>query len=148
MEDLDDLVKEIVTHVPSCDMQSIKTLLKVNCVILQRVRESIHRVDPFGLETRLCRTLHHRQYNVASPNALWHINGHHKLIRWQLVIHGGRFFNITLPSNFVWEKTDKLTRPQLEAYFGFVILMGLPSYHDEFFHYNPVANRIPQDRFF
>ena len=69
----------------------IQTLLKVNGVILQRerVRESIHRVDPLGLETRLRRTLHRRQHNVASPNALWHIDGYHKLIRWRLVIHGG-----------------------------------------------------------
>ena len=30
-----------------------------------------------------------RTYNVTSPNSLWHIDGHHKLIRWKLVIHGG-----------------------------------------------------------
>ena len=90
-EDLDDLVKEIVTRLPACGIRSIQTLLKVNGVILQRerVRESIHRVDPLGLETRLRRTLHHQQYNVASPNALWHIDGYHKLIRWRLIIHGG-----------------------------------------------------------
>ncbi|KAF8198607.1 hypothetical protein BJ912DRAFT_845473, partial [Pholiota molesta] len=28
------------------------------------------------------------RYNVACPNALWHINGHHKLILWGIVIHG------------------------------------------------------------
>ena len=26
---------------------------------------------------------------MPSPNALWHIDGCHKLIRWCLVIHGG-----------------------------------------------------------
>ena len=90
-EDLDDLVKEIVTNLPACGIRSIQTLLKVNGVILQRerIRESIHRVDPLGLETRLSRTLHRRQYNVASPNALWHIDGYHKLIRWRLVTHEG-----------------------------------------------------------
>ena len=55
----------------------------------ERVRESIHRVDPLGLETRLHRALHRQQYNVVSLNALWHIDGYHKLIRWRLVIHGG-----------------------------------------------------------
>ena len=90
-QDLDDLVKEIVTRLPACGTRSIQTLLKVNGVILQRerVRESIRRVDPLGLETRLHSTLHRWQYNVASPNALWHIDGYHKLIRWRLVIHGG-----------------------------------------------------------
>ena len=90
-QDLDDLVKEIITRLPACSIRSIQTLLKVNGVILQRerVRESIHRVDPLGLETRLCSTRYHQQYNVANPNALWHIDGYHKLIRWRLVIHGG-----------------------------------------------------------
>ena len=27
----------------------------------------------------------------AGPNALWHIDGHHALIRWRLVTHGGLF---------------------------------------------------------
>ncbi|KAI6114827.1 hypothetical protein EDD16DRAFT_1483344, partial [Pisolithus croceorrhizus] len=27
-------------------------------------------------------------YYVKWPNAVWHINGHHKLIRWGIVIHG------------------------------------------------------------
>ena len=87
---MDDLVKEIVTRLPACGIRSIQTLLEVNGVILQRkrVRESIRCVDPLGLETRLHSTLHCRQYNVASTNALWHIDGYHKLIRWRLVIHG------------------------------------------------------------
>ena len=89
--DLDDLVKGIVMRLPACGKRSIQTLLKVNGMILQRerVRESIRCVDPLGLETRLRSTLHHQQYNIASPNALWHTDGYHKLIRWQIVIHGG-----------------------------------------------------------
>ena len=30
-----------------------------------------------------------RKYHVERPNEVWHINGHHKLIRWRMVIHGG-----------------------------------------------------------
>ncbi len=26
---------------------------------------------------------------MPSANSLWHIDGHHKLIRWRFVIHGG-----------------------------------------------------------
>ena len=55
----------------------------------ERVCESLHRIDPSGTEIRLRRCLHRRQYSVASPNSLWHIDGYHKLIRWRLVIHGG-----------------------------------------------------------
>ena len=43
-------------------------------------------IDPSGIEMRLRRCLHRRQYSVASPNSLWHIDGYHKLIRWRLVI--------------------------------------------------------------
>ncbi|KAI5987282.1 hypothetical protein EDD15DRAFT_2173867, partial [Pisolithus albus] len=28
------------------------------------------------------------KYHIKQPNALWHIDGHHKLIRWGIVIHG------------------------------------------------------------
>lgn len=30
----------------------------------------------------------HQDYFVERPNALWHIDGHHKLILWGIVIHG------------------------------------------------------------
>ncbi len=26
---------------------------------------------------------------IEGPNAVWHIDGHHKLIRWRFVTHGG-----------------------------------------------------------
>ena len=54
-QDLDDLVKEIVTRLLACGIQSIQALLEVNGMILQResVRESICHVDPLGLEARL-----------------------------------------------------------------------------------------------
>ena len=75
---LDELVSEIVTRLPSCGVRSVQSMLRVNGVILQRerVRASLHRVDPAGMEIRLRRTLHRRQYSVTSPNALWHIDGY------------------------------------------------------------------------
>nr|CAG8645041.1 5795_t:CDS:2 [Entrophospora candida] len=30
----------------------------------------------------------HHKYKVAGLNSLWHIDGHHELIRWKLVVHG------------------------------------------------------------
>ena len=30
-----------------------------------------------------------RKYNVPGPNSLWHIDGHHSLVSWGFVIHGG-----------------------------------------------------------
>ena len=54
-----------------------------------RVRESLSRVDQRGMERRFRQALHRRQYSVCMPNSLWHIDGHHKLIRWRVVVHGG-----------------------------------------------------------
>lgn len=49
----------------------------------------MRRVDPSGLASRCRNILHRRVYEVSSSNALWHVDGYHKLIRWQFVIHGG-----------------------------------------------------------
>ena len=54
----------------------------------QRIRDCIHRVDPVGVELRSRSVLHRRVYRVKSPNSLWHLDGYHKLIRWNIVIHG------------------------------------------------------------
>ena len=54
-----------------------------------RIRDSMLRVDPWGVQQRSRHILHRRQYRVTGPNSLWHIDGLHKLIRWRIVIHGG-----------------------------------------------------------
>ena len=50
------------------------------------LRESISRVrGTTPAQTAISR----RGYSVPGPDALWHLDGNHKLIRWHLVIHGG-----------------------------------------------------------
>lgn len=87
---LDELVEGQCTLHAWCGEKSIEGTLWCMGVHVQRrrVRDSLRRVDPFGVERCLRRTLHRRQYSVASPNALWHIDGHHKLVRWCIVTHG------------------------------------------------------------
>lgn len=65
--------------------------LKSKNIVVSRVklRESVQRVDAFGAITRMRNIIPRRTYKVAGPNALWHIDGHHKLIRWKFVIHAG-----------------------------------------------------------
>ena len=46
----------------------------------RRVRESLVRVNPTGVELRASTS-------VPCSNALWHIDGLHCLIRWRIVIH-------------------------------------------------------------
>ena len=53
-----------------------------------RIRNSIHRMDPHGIEQRRLTTIRHRAYYVKGPNYVWHMDGNHKLIRWKFIIHG------------------------------------------------------------
>ena len=55
----------------------------------RRVRESLVRVNPTGVELRASTCVVRRAYSVPCSNALWHIDGLHCLIRWRIVIHGG-----------------------------------------------------------
>ena len=47
----------------------------------QRIRDSISRVDPIGKAERMSKPIKRRVYKVDGPHHLWHIDGHHKLIR-------------------------------------------------------------------
>ena len=50
-----------------------------------RIRDSLRRIDPVGVVSRLIHTVNRRTYSVPSPNALWHVDGNHKLIRYRYV---------------------------------------------------------------
>ena len=57
-------------------------------VTKNRVGEAMRR-DPVGSAWALTfclQTIWQRNYNIANPNALWHIGGHHKLVRWGLAL--------------------------------------------------------------
>ncbi|SRR6266540_6348652 len=55
-----------------------------------RIRASINRVDRLGcaLRRNAREKVQRQSYRVPRPNALWHMDGHHKLIAWGIVIHG------------------------------------------------------------
>lgn len=54
----------------------------------RRIRESLNRVDPRNTALRWGALVSRRVYFVPWPNSLWHLDGHHSLIRWGFVIHG------------------------------------------------------------
>ena len=89
--ELDDLVGSIVDLYPQSGQKTVSGRLRSQGYRVQRhrVRESLRRVDPSGVEARVRTVLHRRKYHVRSPNSLWHLDGYHKLIRWKIVIHGG-----------------------------------------------------------
>jgi hypothetical protein len=87
--ELDELLKELRYHQPFAGQIILMGILRARGIRIhrQRLRDSLHRIDSFGMINRWANIIPRRVYKVAGPNSLWHIDGHHKLIRWKLVIH-------------------------------------------------------------
>ncbi|CAB4421658.1 unnamed protein product [Rhizophagus irregularis] len=88
---LDIIIKRIKQEYPFYGQVMLMGALKSEGIKIkrQRLRDSIQRIDPMGSVTRWTNIIPRRKYKVAGPNALWHIDSHHKLIRWKIVIHAG-----------------------------------------------------------
>jgi hypothetical protein len=88
---LDEITSRFVHTHPHSGRVSFQGYLRSTGLRVQesRVRESLRRVDQRGMERRFRQALHRRIYSVCMPNSLWHIDGHHKLVRWRIVVHGG-----------------------------------------------------------
>ena len=89
--ELDCLVSTIkLSHPNDGERLMIGHLHRLGVVLPRaRVRASIHRCDPVNTALRRSITIRRRVYHVNGPNSLWHIDGHHKLIKWRFVLHGG-----------------------------------------------------------
>lgn len=90
-EQLDNIVKGLRAEHPFFGqvllMGSIRSLgIRIP---RQRLRDSLQRIDTFGILNRWSNIIPRRIYSVAGPNCLWHIDGNHKLIRWKFIIHWG-----------------------------------------------------------
>ena len=72
-------ISMMIGHLRSCNIN----------VPRQRLRDSLVRLSPLSVFMRSLITVSRRCYNVPAPNSLWHIDGHHCLIRWRLVTHWG-----------------------------------------------------------
>jgi hypothetical protein len=90
-QELDNLLRTIRLQQPNSGQQILMGMLRSIGIIIhrERLRDSLHRIDTFGVLNRWAQIIPRRKYNVTSPNALWHIDGNHKLIRWKFIIHGG-----------------------------------------------------------
>lgn len=88
--DLDLLVKTFRQTKPDSGLRYLIGFLRTHGVRVQkrRVFASVARVDGLGRVLRKRAKIGRSDYKVARPNALWHIDGHHKLISWGIVIHG------------------------------------------------------------
>uniref|UniRef100_A0A1X7USS9 Integrase catalytic domain-containing protein n=1 Tax=Amphimedon queenslandica TaxID=400682 RepID=A0A1X7USS9_AMPQE len=86
---LKDLVMEAHLSFPNAGYRFVRGWLHQRGLRIQesRIRQLMREVDPIGTN-RFFRSIHRREYSVSGPQALWHLDGNHKLIRWRFVIHG------------------------------------------------------------
>ena len=90
-ENLDALIINHIGGELQRGMVNIEAFLSINGYTVPRAQlcASMHRVDAEGVAARARRTIQRRVYSVIGPHHLWHHDdGNHKLIRYEIVIHG------------------------------------------------------------
>jgi hypothetical protein len=87
---LDTIVKAYKLVKPNSGLRYVRGFLRSQGLRIQksRVMHSLRRVDALGQVLRRRNTIKRRKYCNPRPNAVWHCDGHHKLIWWGIVFHG------------------------------------------------------------
>ena len=87
--DLEEIVQEIQELTPNIGQARLLGPLRSRGLNIQRwrVRICLRTLDPIGTALRWRSAIYRRKYSVPTPNALWHIDSNHKLIRWRLITH-------------------------------------------------------------
>lgn len=87
---LDQIVRAFKQHTPDAGVRYLIGFLRRHGLRIQKYRiyASLQRVDGLGQALRRNSAIRRREYHSPRPNALWHSDGHHKLIHWGIVVHG------------------------------------------------------------
>ncbi|CAH0380799.1 unnamed protein product [Bemisia tabaci] len=125
---LEDVLPSIMQSLPNAGAVMIRGVLlthgfKIN---VNRVKEAMKRIDPFGVHLRMRQKIPRRVYSVPHPNYLWHIDGTHKLVMFRIVIHGciDGFSRYII---FVESSTDNEAETVLQQFLTGVDNFGVPS---------------------
>lgn len=91
--ELDKVISQFLVSHPRAGQRYVKGHLEGQhniYVPYRRLIGSLDRVNKIQNELKKQATAKksHPVYQVSRPHALWHIDGHHKLITWGIVIHG------------------------------------------------------------
>lgn len=85
------MVRHVKTLKPNAGIRYIRGFLLRNGFKIQRkrVQQALLQCDSIGVALRKHSQIdRRREYRNPRPNSVWHIDGHHKLIRWGIVVHG------------------------------------------------------------
>lgn len=87
---LDSTIKWYKELHPNTGLRYVRGFLLQQGIRVQRccITVSLCRVDDVARVVLRHKTIKRREYKSARPNALWHLDGHHKLGPWGIVIHG------------------------------------------------------------
>ncbi|KAK1166318.1 hypothetical protein AOXY_G12919 [Acipenser oxyrinchus oxyrinchus] len=87
---LDTEVKSLHSQYPNAGAEMMNGYLRAKEIFVQRQRihMCLNSIDPVSSAGQWAQVINRRSYHVPSPNSMWHMDGHMKLIRWGFVIHG------------------------------------------------------------
>jgi len=87
---LDEIVSRYKNEHPHTGIRYLRGHLFEQGLRVQRKRviDSLSRVDSLTRVILRNKVIKRRDYESPRPNALWHVDGHHKLGLWGIVIHG------------------------------------------------------------
>lgn len=125
--DLDDTLKDIKVSHPSSGEVIIQGHLLYRGIKVPRakLRSAIHRVDHVNTMSRQTSVIRRRVYSTPYPNAVWHIDGNHKMIRWRMIIHAG-VDGFSRLITFIRCANNNLASTVVEAFLQGVSVYGLP----------------------
>jgi hypothetical protein len=90
-EELETILRELKLMYPNAGVLTILGHLHARCMRVpqDRVWRTLQRIDALGVAVRRAEKTVRQEYVVPRCNHLWHFDGHHKLIDWGIVFHGG-----------------------------------------------------------
>lgn len=90
-DDLKQAIREVKLSLPECGQSMVRGILNSQGIYVSttRIRECLTAVDPVNTALRWAMPIMRRVYSVPHPNALWHLDGNHKLIRYEFYCWSG-----------------------------------------------------------
>ena len=92
-DDLKRAIREVKLTLPECGQSMMRGMLNSRGIYVSttRIRECLTAVDPVNTALRWATPITRRVYSVPHPNALWHLDGNHKLIRYKFHCFSGKW---------------------------------------------------------